>query len=116
MPAARFSRRAARTRRVLAGVGGGGDRASRMVGLSDAQPVGQLADRLKPGLVVRFASATSPVADASALPRQDTGQHLPWRVFFSTLPSSGSLAIMVMKFSRPSSVMCGGSGGTFGSV
>jgi len=35
---------------------------------------------------------------------------------FSTLPNSGSLAIIVMKFFASLSVMCGGKGGTFGSV
>ena len=37
-------------------------------------------------------------------------------LFFSTLPSSGSLRIIIMKFFASFSVMCGGSGGTFGSV
>jgi hypothetical protein len=37
-------------------------------------------------------------------------------LFFNTLPNSGSLVIMVMKFFASSSVMCGGSGGSFGSV
>ena len=37
-------------------------------------------------------------------------------LFLITLPSSGSLAIIVMKFLASFSVMCGGSGGTLESV
>jgi hypothetical protein len=37
-------------------------------------------------------------------------------LFFNTLPNSGSLVVMVMKFFASSSVMCGGNWGTFGSV
>ena len=37
-------------------------------------------------------------------------------LFFSTLPSSGSEGIMLTKFLASLNVMCGGSGGTFGSV
>lgn len=37
-------------------------------------------------------------------------------LFFNTLPSSGSSRIMSMKFLASLRVMCGGKGGTFGSV
>ena len=37
-------------------------------------------------------------------------------LFFRTLPSSGSSRIMNMKFLASLSVICGGKGGTFGSV
>ena len=37
-------------------------------------------------------------------------------LFFSTLPSSGSLSVIVIKFLASLREICGGNGGTFGSV
>ena len=64
----------------------------------------------------RTRSAAGSAAMRQLSPPGSTLARICLALSFSTLPNSGSLAIIVMKFLASFSVMCGGKGGTFGSV
>ena len=69
---------------------------------------------------LRIAPSPRPAAGSSRmrqlLPPGHTPESICLALPFNTLPNSGSLAIMVRKCLASLSVMCGGKGGTFGSV